>query len=348
MAPGERVATPVDGDTLAELTHRNGAVTRLDRATEVVVHEPTDEDGRLRVVVALGPGRTWHHTGPFDDPALYEARTPSGTVTARGAVFVVTCGTDGSSHVRVVRGTAVVRGALSGSVVVLDGQAVDIAAIGMLGVVRPEPVTGELAEWIQLNALIESGEAAADADPAPIDTSGAGAAPPRPLPRWVVRAAGIGVALAFVALLAITFLAARNSDHTAAKTALPAPAPSTTTLAPPAPAAPPTTTMAPPTTTLATATTLAPPTATATGTACTQKGGTITYSGTLVNTGGRTSGFVVTARFTTGKGERFATGSATVAPVAPGRSASWSVAVASSTDLRGSGASCDVAGVRPA
>jgi hypothetical protein len=364
VAPGEPVITPSDADTLAELTHRNGAVTRLDRSTEAVVHEAPEDEGP-RVIVALGPGRTWHHTGPFDHPALYEAHTPSGTVTAHGAVFVVTCAADGSAHVRVVRGTAVVRGSMSGSVVVLDGQVVDLAAMGLVGAVRSEPATGEMAEWIEINehvgdidpqagadadpdavALAGSAPALAPAaaieepagDPGPDPTENAAVIALRPRRRWLGRTLGAAALVAFAALLTVTFLAARNGDRSAG--------PAATTV----PTTPPTTTPTTTSTTSASSSTTATGAAkaTATGTACTQKGSTITYSGTLNNTGGRTSSFVVSATFTTGKGVRFATGSTTVSPVAPGKTASWSMVVTSSTDLRGTGASCDVSGVRPA
>jgi hypothetical protein len=408
VGAGQRVQTPVDADTLAELTHRNGAVTRLDRDTEVVVHKADDD--RPRVLVALGPGRTWHHTGPFDDPALYEARTPGATITGRGAVFVVTCDRTGATSVRVVDGTVVVRGTASGSVVASDGLTVEVTPGGLAGPSSPMAAPPDLAAWIAINRLVDGDDVADHADLADgaIDPDGNRAEaeathPPtveqeaernnRPMPSWVAWTAGISAAAGFIALLALTFVTAREGDRAAARTeadtallrvgpegryvalsaaqppavaALPAGAFAIIRAAQDRRVAPETSTDTTSSTSPSTTTTTidltrvrsaapAPsvvftpvPTAAATGTACTQKSGVITYSGSLTNTGTTASSFMVSAAFTTRTGVPFATGSAKVGPVDPGQTTSWSMNVPSGTDLRGTGASCDVSEVRPA
>jgi hypothetical protein len=368
LARGDRVRTAPGVPTLAELAHVTGAVTRLDQDSEAVV-DRAESDGETRAVVRLGPGRSWHRTGP----ELYEADWGTARATARDAAFVVTVDGAGAATVMVVEGTAVVQGAASGSTVVFEGQAADVSTAGQVGPALPHLPHADLAQWIAVNRAVEHGTAPAH-DPAPDSGPGpapddqvepAPYAPARPLPPWVRWAGGATVAAAFAGVLVATYVNAQRAERVASRPPLSSP----TTEAVPgplpnggyammraaqdrhvAPEPPASATTPPPSTTPAPTTVVAPAAPAAartTPTACTQRGSTVTLSGTLTNTGGTPSAFSVMALFTNGRGQRFATASTRVGPVAPGRTASWSVSVTAPGDLRGSGATCNVGEVRP-
>jgi hypothetical protein len=416
VAAGDVVRTTADPGSIAEVVHRNGAVTRLDASSEAVV-DLLDREDRPRIILTLGEGRTWHHTGVLDDATIYEARCPSGIATARWAVFTVDCKADGSVDIAAVRGNVVVRGQASGSVALSDRQWVRIAPDGTLGPVAPAAQLDD-DEWVAVNTLLDRGprpsvqavpepgaevdtaDSVADADPVanadPVAQAGpvaqadpvvvadpepvAAAAPApaaRTFPRWASWTAGIAASLAFILLLAATFVAAQDGDRAAGHATasakqtdadvvltppvapLPAgaaaliraaqdrrvaPETTTPTTAEPEPpavirfgprpeAAPSTTVPAP------------VPTAQATATSCARQGSSLVLSGVIANTGPVASRFAVDTVFRNGSGTRFASATATVASLAPHRSASWSVAVAAPRST--AGMSCDVAGVRP-
>ena len=330
LAAGDVVRTADDPSTLAEVVHRNGAVTRLDRRSEVTV-DRVESDGRPRIVLSLGPGRTWHHTGPLDDPTLYEVRCPGAVLTARYARFALFCGDDGTTSVLAVEGNVVVRGTVSGSVALGDGQSAEVDAAGVVAGVG----TGSIDDrWVALNLALDN--------PAISTTTGVVEIASRPA--WVGRV-GMGLAMAlFVGIVGFTFVTADKGAGGERRAGLipagagaamiraaqdrnvaPEPEPTTTTTtAAPAPA----------------------PSANAVATSCRQSGRTIVYAGTVANVGPVASSFVVDAYFVH-RGARFDSASATVGVLAPGASARWEVRVAAPGDLRNSGASCELAGVRP-
>jgi hypothetical protein len=401
LAAGDVVRTEADRDSIAEVVHRNGAVTRLDASSEAVV-DLLDSEDRPRIIVTLGEGRTWHHTGALDDHAIYEARCPSGIATARWAVFTVECRSDGSVDIAAIRGNVVVRGQASGSVALSDRQWVRIHPDGTLGPVAPAAQLDD-DDWVAVNTLLDRGPrplpAVADAPkPAPVAPADsvdepvleqepesetepvpvAPAGPARAFPRWASWTAGIAAALAFILLLAATFVAAENGDRAAGHTTASASAKeadANVVLTPPVAPLPAGAAaliraaqdrrVAPETTTPTTAeperptvirfgprpeaaptTTVPAPVATAKATArnCARQGSSLVLSGVVTNTGPVASRFAVDAVFRTGAGTRFASGTAAVTTLAPHRSASWSVAVAAPRST--AGMSCDVAGVR--
>ncbi|HEV7887260.1 MAG TPA: hypothetical protein VGO92_06850, partial [Acidimicrobiales bacterium] len=220
LAAGDVVRTDEDDASVAEIAHRNGAVTRLDRSSEAVV-DRNDEGDRPRIVVTLGPGRSWHHTGPLDDPAMYEARCPAAVATARQAVFTVTCSKDGSAHIAAVRGNVVVRGSRVGSIALSDGQEALVTADGSV----EGPMAASFDQvWVTLNTVLddepapadEVPEAEAEAEPELAAASAASSS----IPRWVGRAAAVAAAAGFVALLATTFLSAQNGDSAGERAAV--------------------------------------------------------------------------------------------------------------------------------
>ena len=356
LAAGDVVRTSEDPATLAEVVHRNGAVTRLDRLSEISV-DRVEDDGRARIVVALGPGRTWHATGPLEDPTLYEVRCPSAVLTARFARFALDCHEDGTTLVTTVEGNVVVRGTVGGSVALSEGQTASVDGAGVVtGIADAHPDD----HWVETNLAIDAGEQpplAISTAPAAVDI--AEDAPVQHRPAWVGRAA-MGAAVAvFAAVLAFTFVTADNATPSKAGQTLPpgaaaamiratqdrnvAPDPPTTTVAetpPPVPANP-EPGPAPPAPAA-----IEPPKATATGTSCRQSGRTIVYSGTVTNVSQATSSFAVETYFTNRAGARFDTATATVDDLAPGRTARWEVRVTAPGDLRNTG-SCEIAGVRP-
>ena len=372
LAAGAVVRTDADASSVAEVVHRNGAVTRLDRDSEAVIDRAVS-DGRPRVIVTLGPGRTWHQTAPLlDDAAMYEARCPAAVLTARAAVFSVTCRADGSVDIAAVTGNVVVRGLASGSVALGDGQRVTVSGTGVFGEVEN---AGPDAEWVEINnALDQPVPAEPESELESDDASEPAAEEPKPLPRWVGRTAAVVAVVAFAALLAGTFASADRGAQTAAEPGeetvqvrspagpvSPLPAGAAAMLQaeqdrrvasepreapePPAPtrvtAKAPATTAAP-----APAPAAAPASATAkaVGTSCSRQGGSVVFSGRVTNTSSTASRFAVDTVFKTSGGRVFASKTATTSTLAPGKSSTWSVSVRSS----GSGGSCDVVGVRPA
>jgi hypothetical protein len=373
LAPGDVVRTADDAGTLAEVVHRNGAVTRLDRVSEIAV-DREDDDDRPRIVVTLGPGRTWHHTGPIEDSTLYEVRCPNAVVTARFATFSLVCLPDGATEVTAVEGDVVVMGSVSGSVAVAEGHRATVDAAGM---VQASAIAADVADdpWIKLNRALDATGAPpplpaptpAPHPPAPPST---GTVPvevplsePTGMPRWVGRALGAGVAAAFVALLAVTFVTAdRNDDPStvaaggAPTTTAPEPAPTTTAVppAPPTTAAPipaPTTTAKPATTPTtgagAGAKVAEQPKATAKETSCRRLGDSIVLEGTVTNTTNTASDFIVDAEFLRSDGSRFASGSATVTDLGGHQTKTWRVTVQTPSDFKSAGAQCEATGVRP-
>lgn len=377
LAAGAVVRTDSDTSSVAEITHRNGAVTRLDRGSELVV-DRVETDGRPRVVVTLGPGRTWHHTGPLDDPSMYEARCPAAILTARAAVFSVACRPDGSVDVAAVRGNVVVRGLASGSIALGDGQSVTVSGTGVLG----EVGVADVDDWIHVNQLLdepESNEDPAAGPEAQAEREGAGggedldAGATVPLPRWVGRTLTAVAVVAFGGLLAVTFTSADHSTPTPTAdgedtvavrsiagpvSPLPAGAAAMIRAAqdrrvapepkpePERPAPTKITPKAPMPTPAAAAPAPAPQPATATATAasCARRNGVILFSGRVKNTSQVASRFAVDTVFKTSAGRVFASKTATTSALAPGESRSWSVSVSSS----GAASACDIAGVRPA
>jgi hypothetical protein len=417
LAAGDVVRTAEDEATLAEVVHGNGAVTRLDRATQLMV-DRSDDDGHSRVVVTLGPGRTWHHSGPLEDPTLYEARCPSAAVTARYAVFGVTCRDDGSVDIVVAHGNVVVRGDTAGIVALADGEHIVVSASGRVAG-TPEAFV-DADGWVAMNLVLDQTppapapvetvpvespvEPVPEPEPEPepetvpepeaVETVPVEAVPepetvrtvtllepepviltfeyqpsdtidiPPPFPRWAARLAAAGAAAAFLALIGITFVTADNNRRAGPQdvaaggdgsperpTPLPAggasmiraaqdrqvaPEPTTTTVTTVvAGAAPP-------------ALKVEAPRATASGTTCQQQGKTVVYSGTLANVTNTESKFVLEAVFLTSTRERFGGGTTTVGPIKGHGRATWQVKVAAPRDLRNTGASCEVASVRPA
>ncbi|MDQ1445691.1 MAG: hypothetical protein QOI20_2155 [Acidimicrobiaceae bacterium] len=381
LAPGDVVRTDDDASTVAEVVHRNGAVTRLDRESEIGV-DREDADGRSRIVVNLGPGRTWHRTGPIEDPSLYEVRCPGAVLTARFATFALACGDDGWTVVTAVEGNVVVRGATSGSVALGDGQRAEVGADGIVAGVAEAP-DAALDPWVVLNQSLDTGgplpprpsplsaPAPAPTEP-PADFSTAPAAvEKRERGRWGARVAVVAAVVAFATVLVFTFVNAEDVSREATRAAddpavapLPAGAAAMiraaqdrlvapeTTVPEPAPAetrdqlAPPPVLRTTTTAGRAASGAAATATATATGTTCRQAGRTIVYTGTLTNQSSVTASFAVDAVFFTDARTRFGSGTAKVSSVGPKRSAHWEVRVAAPRDLRNTGASCEVAAVR--
>jgi FecR protein len=336
LASGDVVRTADDPSTVAEVVHRNGAVTRLDRRSEVTV-DRIESNGRPRIVVSLGPGRTWHHTGPLDDPTLYEVRCPGAVLTARCARFALFCRDDGATSVLAVEGNVVVRGTVSGSVALGDGQSAEVDAAGVVTGVG----TGEIDDrWVALNVGLDT--PAFSTGPVPVEKETA-------RPAWVGRA-GVGLAAAlFMAIVGYTFVTA-DQANTGDRRAGPISAGAGAAMI----RATQDRNVAPevePTTTALAAVPVAPvvapaPSAHAVATSCRQTGRTIVYSGTVTNVGQAASPFVVDAYFVH-RGARFDAGTTTVGVLSPGASTRWEVRVAAPGDLRNSGASCELAGVRP-
>jgi hypothetical protein len=380
LGRGDVVRTADDPSLLAEVVHRNGALTRLDRVSEITV-DREDTDGRARIVVTLGPGRTWHHTGPLGDPTLYEVRCPNAVLTARFAAFSLLSRPDGSTEVTAVEGNVVVRGTVGGSVALGDGQRADVAPDGVVTRTLDVPdCAGD--PWVSMNrTLDEQGglpetpvetPAGVPVEPMPVlevddvelDTS--------PLPRWLGRSVGFGALAVFLAVLVVAFITAEHGDREATKVEQ-ASKPSTTparsvNTAPPVAALPAGAaamiraaqdrTVAPDETTTTTAAPPAPaapvvvpppaelPRANATGTSCRRSGRSIVYSGTLTNVSSVASSFTVDTVFVTASGVTFTAATVTVAEVAPHRSAPWEVRVSLPSTVSTSGASCDVSSVR--
>jgi hypothetical protein len=231
LTPGDVVQTDDASESIAEVLHRNGAVTRLDRLSEMVI-DRTEVAERPRVVISVGPGRTWHHSGPLDDPTLYEVRSPAATATARFAVFSMTVHPDGTVDIAAVRGHVIARGATEGSVVVSDGQQARISADGRVHDVGAADLDDP---WIDLNRSLDDAidldhlddllTPPAEPEPEPEPERPQAPRPEpvadeltSPLPRWLSRTLGVGAVTGFVALLAVTFITAQNGDRTAVQT----------------------------------------------------------------------------------------------------------------------------------
>lgn len=341
MAAGDVVRTGDDPSTVAEVVHRNGAVTRLDRSSEIAV-DRVEADGRARIVVNLGPGRTWHHTGPVDDPTLYEVRAPGVVVTARSARFALVCSPLGTTDVTAVDGHVVVRGVAGGSVVLSNGQTAGVDAAGVLADVVPSDAGDP---WVALNLSLDAG-------PVVAETTKAAAA--ERASRWKGRVAMGLAAAAFVGIVGFTFVTAdQASTDSRRSTAIPAGAAAAMIraaqdrhVAPEEEEAPTTTAPAAPAAAVEAPVAPARPVGQAAGTSCRQSGRTIVYSGTVANVSSASSGFVVEAFFVDRSGARFDSAAATVLDVAPGASSRWEVRVPAPGDLRNSGASCELGAVR--
>jgi hypothetical protein len=226
LAAGDVVRTDPSDPSVAEVVHHSGAVTRLDPGSEAVV-DRAELDGRPRIIVTLGTGRTWHHTGPFEDPTIYEARCATAVVTARFATFSVICRRDGSVDVAAVRGNVVVRGINAGSVALSDGQTVRVGADGRAAGVEPAADL-DADPWVELNLALDHAPAhIAAPPPLPVPEAQADVnvdvdeqiEPPAPLPRWAGRTLAVGAAAGFIALLAVTFTSAQKGDDAAARVA---------------------------------------------------------------------------------------------------------------------------------
>lgn len=324
LLAGDVVQTAGDPTTIAEIRHDSGAVTRLDAQSEAAVDREWS-GARPRTVVTIGPGRTWHQTGPIEEPVLYEVRSPTAVLTARFACFGVVCDVDGATTVSVIEGNVIMRGRHGGSVALDDGQRAVVGADGVLAGVED---ADDAAAWSDL---------AHPPDPPPTEPFTAPAAvDDRGVPRWVAKA-GAGAALVvFVAVLALTFANADTAPPPAPATAAKDQATSTTaamptTTAPPVAPAPPPAPVA--------AATLRP-------TSCRQIGRTIVYQGTLTNTSAVPGSFAVDAVFLTRARTRFGSGTATLTGVRPQQTVTWEVRTAAPGDLRNSGASCETAALR--
>jgi len=346
LLAGDVVRTGEDAATVAEIRHTSGAVTRLDVETEVTVDREWSKD-RARVVVTLGPGRTWHRSGPIEDPTLFEVRCPGAVLTARFACFALFCGPDDTS-VTVVDGNVVVRGLHGGSVALGDGQRAVVVDGVVVGVEDGADPAAEA--WITLNRSLDADPAAFSPAPAAGENAGVGVAAEAEaaagrveVPRWLGRVGAGLAAAAFVGVLALTFVTADRGERPAAPSGaaavmLNASTPTTVAEAP-----------ADPTAAAESAPPPAPapaPVATATlhPTSCRRAGGSVVYSGTLTNTSTVPGSFAVDAVFLSTSGTSVASGSATTAVVEPQQTVRWEVRAPAAA--AGAARSCETAGLR--
>lgn len=179
-------------ESVAELHHFDGSVTRLDTGATAALDRIADPDGRPHVVLRLGPGNSWHRTAvERSGRGQYEARAATASAMARTATFVVCCGEDGSTWFAVLAGTVVVRSHVGGTVVLRAGETVDAAADGALGDVVDAHRTLGSQEWVAVNILLDEEEAPPVAEPGPVHEATVVAQPdpdpdPEPAPQGAV------------------------------------------------------------------------------------------------------------------------------------------------------------------
>jgi hypothetical protein len=126
LGVGEDVRAP--SDAVAEIAHFDGSLTRLDPGAAASVAE-VDAD---RVVVRLGPGRSWHRAARCE----YQAHVPSAIAVSRGAAFTADCDPSAACTFHSVDGTVIVRGAAGATVALGAGESVRVTANGQLEAVR--------------------------------------------------------------------------------------------------------------------------------------------------------------------------------------------------------------------
>lgn len=147
-------------ESVAELHHFDGSVTRLDTGATAALDRIADPDGRPHVVMRLGPGNSWHRTAAErSGRGQYEARAAAASAMARTATFVVRCHDDGVAWFAVLAGTVVVRSHVGGTVVLRAGETVDAAADGALGDVVDAGQALANDEWVAVNILLDEEEA---------------------------------------------------------------------------------------------------------------------------------------------------------------------------------------------
>lgn len=158
-------------ESVAELHHFDGSVTRLDTGATAALDRIADPDGRPHVVMRLGPGNSWHRTAAErTGRGQYEARTASASAMARTATFVVRCEDDGGAWFAALVGTVVVRSHAGGTVVLRAGETVEAAADGALGEVVDVGDALAAEDWVAVNILLDEDERppVPDPDPEPV------------------------------------------------------------------------------------------------------------------------------------------------------------------------------------
>ena len=171
-------------ESVAELHHFDGSVTRLDTGATAALDRIADPDGRPHVVLRLGPGNSWHRTAAERaGRGQYEARSATASAMARTATFVVRCGDDGSAWFAVLAGTVVVRSHVGGTVVLRAGETVDAAADGALGDVVDAGDALASEEWVAVNILLDEEEAPPVVETGPVHEASVVEPEPEPAPR---------------------------------------------------------------------------------------------------------------------------------------------------------------------
>lgn len=364
-------------ESVAELHHFDGSVTRLDTGATAALDRIADPDGRPHVVLRLGPGNSWHRTvAERTGRGQYEARTASASAMARTATFVVRCDADGGAWFAALVGTVVVRSHTGGTVVLRAGETLEAATDGALGEVVDVGDALATEDWVAVNILLDEDERPpvpepvvaiepndadeADEADAPDDDLLAENDGDHPWRVGVAAAAAIGIGIFSVVIGRAGTATPLQEPADDPAIAVPGP-PAFSTPAFTAPAATAPTAETPPRPVDAPAGDQAsPPAASANassgsavattaaydldGRSC-SRGGTsvIVYNGTLHNQAAAAHTFTVHVKFTTGRGDIVATASDTVTVGAGERRA----VRAATPPLRNAGAAsvCDVLGV---
>ncbi|MBW3669012.1 MAG: hypothetical protein KY443_07335 [Actinobacteria bacterium] len=146
-------------ESVAELHHFDGSVTRLDTGATAALDRIADPDGRPHVVLRLGRGNSWHRTAAArTGRGQYEARTASASAMARTATFVVRCEENGAAWFAALVGTVVVRSHAGGTVVLRAGETVEAAADGALDEVVDVGDALAAEDWVAVNILLDEEE----------------------------------------------------------------------------------------------------------------------------------------------------------------------------------------------
>jgi hypothetical protein len=332
---------PTASETVAEVEHFDGSLTRLDAGAVARLGRLADPDGRPHVVITLGPGDSWHRTsGESSRHGQYEAHTPSAVAMARDAVFVVRTADDGAAWFAALHGAVVVRGHAGGTVVLHAGEAVTASVSGAMGDVARVGLDG-LADddWVAVNDALDAAPAVDDDDheadaitpkteptagaPAPVGTVEAEPDADRDHPWRVgvasVLAIGLGIFSVIIGRSAVT---PPDRDDSGPAAVVPGPP----AFAGPAVATPGTDAPTSTDTEVAdTRTTAVPARYDVDGRSCSRRAGAVHYTGTVRNDDAVARDYTVEVRFVDRSDTTVATATTTVNGVPAGATRSFHV-----------------------
>lgn len=80
-----------DDSGFAEVTYRDGSVSRLDVDSELTVVALSDGPDGSSVRTKMGVGRTWHRVEKLGDGDEFSVKTSVATATVRGTAFAIDC-----------------------------------------------------------------------------------------------------------------------------------------------------------------------------------------------------------------------------------------------------------------